>query len=284
MAISRDSAARRYLLGTLPEDERQRLEAAYFADPAAFERVMAAEHALVDDYLERRLPADDRDAFDRHFLATPARARRVAEARALRERATRAVLRGDVPGAGQPAPSRTWLPLAAALVLAAGLGVLVGSLGGSPTAPSSIAARTGTPAPVPAPEPRLPGEPAAPPAESPAESSAPIVALTLTPLATRGDDDGALARVRAGTPRVEVDLVAGGPPQAGRVEIRGVDSGLTWHGAARAAAAGDPRGTTAHAALPMPQLAPGDYVLTLSPAAPADAPPLAVYTFRVVPR
>ncbi|MDX2029219.1 MAG: hypothetical protein SF339_01020 [Blastocatellia bacterium] len=73
----------RYLLGDLPEAEREALEAQWFSDSDAFERVWESENRLVDGYVRGRLSADERARFESHYLASPVHRRRVEAARQL---------------------------------------------------------------------------------------------------------------------------------------------------------------------------------------------------------
>ena len=93
-----DRTLRRYLLDSLPEDERQQVEEAYFADDTAYEDVSAAEDHLIDAYLEGSLDPDERARFEQAFLMSAARRERVAFARALHRVVTdHEPRRADVP-------------------------------------------------------------------------------------------------------------------------------------------------------------------------------------------
>lgn len=80
-----DGLLTRYLLGDLPEDERERLQAEYLADDALFARLLSAEDDLVDMYARGALAEPDRRRFEARFVRTPAQARRVSFAHALRD-------------------------------------------------------------------------------------------------------------------------------------------------------------------------------------------------------
>lgn len=73
----------RYLLGEMPDDERERLEEAYFADDGAFEQILIAEEELIDAYARGELSAQERKRFEELFLASPRGRARVQFARAL---------------------------------------------------------------------------------------------------------------------------------------------------------------------------------------------------------
>jgi hypothetical protein len=81
-----ENLATRYLLGELTDGESTDLEAKYFADPALFESIAAAESKLIDDFNRGRLPVEIRERFERHYLAHPARLQRSEFGGALAER------------------------------------------------------------------------------------------------------------------------------------------------------------------------------------------------------
>lgn len=72
-----------YLLGDLPEEEQQQLDEQFFVNDDYFERLMATEDELIDDYLRGRLSAHERERFERNFLTSPFLRERVTLAKAL---------------------------------------------------------------------------------------------------------------------------------------------------------------------------------------------------------
>ncbi|HTJ41151.1 MAG TPA: hypothetical protein VL463_03620 [Kofleriaceae bacterium] len=78
-----DTDATRYLLGELPEAERDAFEERVLADDELHEQVKAAEDELFDAYAEGALAGDRRLRFEAHFLHDAAGARRLAAARAI---------------------------------------------------------------------------------------------------------------------------------------------------------------------------------------------------------
>lgn len=64
---------RRYLLGQLPDAEKEALEKELMVNGDLFEELLAAEDELIDDYLSRELITIDRAALESHFLSTPER-------------------------------------------------------------------------------------------------------------------------------------------------------------------------------------------------------------------
>lgn len=72
-----------YLLGKLPETERDVYEQQWFVDKAQFAQFCEAENALIDAYVRGNLAAEDRALFEQKFLTMPARRERVQAARVL---------------------------------------------------------------------------------------------------------------------------------------------------------------------------------------------------------
>ena len=73
-----ENSAMRYLLGTLSEEERARLEEQYFSDDAQFEEIEIAEEELIDRYVRGELAASDNTQFEQS-LAGSARLRERVE-------------------------------------------------------------------------------------------------------------------------------------------------------------------------------------------------------------
>lgn len=116
-----------YLLGDLPEEDRERLEQEYFADEDVWQAVCAAEDELIEAYVRGRLSPEQKSKFESHILVSPAKQRRVEVQRMLIDSARRAEFpetQGDAPALPASRRVTPWAPAlaaAAALVLAAGL-------------------------------------------------------------------------------------------------------------------------------------------------------------------
>jgi anti-sigma factor RsiW len=67
----------RYLLGELPEEEQEKLEARYFADDELFELLLVVEDELLDRYARGDLSEHERRRLERHFLQSQARRKRL---------------------------------------------------------------------------------------------------------------------------------------------------------------------------------------------------------------
>jgi hypothetical protein len=250
---------RRYLLGDLDAAGAAALEDRYVADPALLEDVRAAEDALIDAFLEGRLGPAERERFEAHYLASPVHRDRVAIAQALRRRAA-----GPVQSSTAGPRFYGWMAMAAAVVLAS---LWIVSRGGSPppqqaAAPETPRSRPEAPSPAPPPAPE-PG-PVASPAPSPVPSSArAILALTLSPITTRGGNQPTHVR-----PAGPVDLLLrleGTPAASDRAydaELQTVDGRVVWRGRSRAAAAGSGLLTTVR--VPADTLPADDYVVVIA--------------------
>lgn len=97
----------RYLLGSLPDSEAERLDELSVADDEFVSRLSAAENELVDTYVRGGLSGDALRQFQTHYLATPARREKVRFAETLRLRE----IRDTAPSAR--APMKSSRPVAA---------------------------------------------------------------------------------------------------------------------------------------------------------------------------
>lgn len=82
-AIIQEKKLMHYLLGELSEAERAELEDLYLVDQDFFDRLLAAEDDLIDDYVQGRLSKKESRLFEENFLTSPERRDRVRAARAL---------------------------------------------------------------------------------------------------------------------------------------------------------------------------------------------------------
>jgi hypothetical protein len=140
----------RYLLGTLSEEERARMEERYFSDDAEFEELEIVEEELIDRYIRGELSTTDSATFEMIVARSPRLTERVAIAQVFAERlkstptgvstapvATKdpgrphepaswwTKLFGDSPGSRRP---RLAVAFSILLVSLGGLGLLVGWL------------------------------------------------------------------------------------------------------------------------------------------------------------
>ena len=85
-----DDTLIQYLRGELAEEERNRVEEAYFGDDRLHERLLMLEDQWIDSYVSGQLPPDERERFERWLRISPERQRRVDFAEALRRAAAQA--------------------------------------------------------------------------------------------------------------------------------------------------------------------------------------------------
>jgi anti-sigma factor RsiW len=118
-----------YLLGTLPENDSERIDERSVADDELAGRLAEAENDLVDSYVRGELSAEELERFEAHYLSTERRRRKVAFADALRHRIEEgaAVLPArETPAAIRSVPRLVpaWALAAAALILLVPAGYL----------------------------------------------------------------------------------------------------------------------------------------------------------------
>jgi anti-sigma factor RsiW len=80
-----------YLLGSLSEPEKSRLEAEFFVNDASFEELEIAEDELIDDYVREELSADERRKFRAKLMTSPRIVERVNFAKAFAEKTAAAL-------------------------------------------------------------------------------------------------------------------------------------------------------------------------------------------------
>src|SRR5687768_1963635 len=78
---------RRYLLGELPEQEREEIEDLLMSDNEAYQELLFAEDELIDDYVFNVLPEAERKKFTQRFLTVPELRQNVSLTSALRKHA-----------------------------------------------------------------------------------------------------------------------------------------------------------------------------------------------------
>jgi hypothetical protein len=80
-----DAALRRFLLGEVDDDERQRVERLFIADSQANKRILTAEDDLIEEYLENSLTASDRDKFLLQYGHTAQQQRKLRITRSIKD-------------------------------------------------------------------------------------------------------------------------------------------------------------------------------------------------------
>jgi hypothetical protein len=84
-----DALLRDFLLGKLDEEVQDQLEDAFLVDPQAKEKVLLAEHDLVEEYLEGSLTSDDKERFLARYAQTPEQRRDLQIAASIKDYAVR---------------------------------------------------------------------------------------------------------------------------------------------------------------------------------------------------
>jgi len=80
-----DLTARRFLLGDMSVEERERIEERAFDDPETFAFMQSAQDDLIDDFVNNELSPEERERFQNYFLAQPGRRQDLSIGRALRQ-------------------------------------------------------------------------------------------------------------------------------------------------------------------------------------------------------
>ena len=108
------TAETRYILGTLPEQERARLEDELFTNDEKFQELELAEDDLVDAYVHEELTAAEQEQFRERLLIIPRIVERVDFARALAQRTSLPsppppeAVQHEVPSIAHPKPKPRW--------------------------------------------------------------------------------------------------------------------------------------------------------------------------------
>jgi len=253
----------RYLLGSLPDEQAERLDELSVSDDEFVWRLRAAENDLVDAYLRNELSGETLERFRTFYLSSAQRREKVKFAEALMALGAqeRQPSRGRL---GLPAAIPRWglaLGLASALVV---IGVLVydnaglrGRLQRAERERASLAPGRG---PAPAPD-------------------APLVAMVLKPPVRGGGPIPELS-VPTGAERAAFALrLETGDFPAYVVSLKNVGGNQSlWRSQELKSASG-----VVSVAVPANLLRVGDYILQLAAVGP-NSEPLANYVFRVAAR
>lgn len=97
MELLSEVTIRSYLLGTLPEPERDELEHEWFGNKIKYYELCEAENNLIDDYVRGHLTDEERQLFKSHFLVIPARQERVAIAKSLLREIDQSAVKNPLP-------------------------------------------------------------------------------------------------------------------------------------------------------------------------------------------
>lgn len=129
-----DAEIRQFLLGSVDESERQRIESLFMSDADFNQRVLIAEDDLIEDYLEHSLAPGDNDRFLAQYGHAPTQQRRLRISRSLRDYAASEASFGQTYPAIvkrrvffshlMPLNLKFFIPIAAAVTIACIIGII----------------------------------------------------------------------------------------------------------------------------------------------------------------
>jgi len=302
--------AKRFLLGSLSEAERAKIEDGFLAQDDFYQELLIAEDDLIDAYVRGELPASDRALFEQRTLTSSQLRERVEFTQTLFDSiSTKAVV---VPARTTVDSISWWQSLAAAFTIrhpalgfgfAAALVVIV--LGGlwfvaeklrtrpAPEQaqiiqpPSVVPRELPTPGGTPEPQ-QLTGDEVKPvrtPVAEPTERTAPVfAAFTLTPGLVRGGGGAEPLVLRAVVTDIRLRLTLEGESyEKHRATISTPEGTRVWSG--QLSNGSSIKSSQLTLSLPARLFKNGDYVLDLSGAnAPGKWESVADYSFRIVKR
>ncbi len=229
MNASRDDQdIAQYLLGTLPSEDRTRMEERLFTDDLLHEQCEAAADDLIHAYFSDELSQQERAQFESHFLASPRRRARLVFVKDLMTTAGRMTPQAVVPGPPPPlkehASSRWRAWVAAASVLLASAAVIAALLLAPPRRPSERV--LASPEPSSAPLSSLPAGKAPVEAVQPAPREESVRTVRL-PHFPGGRPTEVRLSAGARIVRLEVAVEDGGPPSYDAI-VRKTDGKEAW--------------------------------------------------------
>lgn len=123
---------RRYLLRELPDDELKQLEERLITDHTFFNRILAEEEAMIDQYVSERMPPQCKERFEVSYMSTPEGLEQVNLAKGLTERAAVVPLKKTTPSSETPGDSffarglsNQFLKVAASITILCGLSLVI---------------------------------------------------------------------------------------------------------------------------------------------------------------
>lgn len=231
----------RYLLGDATEEERQRVERAYFTDETTYRRLLEIEDDLAGSWARGELTASQREHFGRRLLASETGRARAEFAEALLRVSQRREAATISQGIRRAHRILLWLPAAAAVAMAVAGGIEIRLLENRVSALRAQIEAGRTHA-----------------AGAPAQ---PLLSFLLSPGLTRGPEGLRRFAIPAGSGSVRFQLEVPAGHLAGPLTARLVlaDGREVWSGLA---AAGD---QAAEVVVPREVLAPEEYDLLVEP-------------------
>ncbi len=80
-----DALLRKFLLGSVSEEERERIENVFLTDSQATERILVVEQELIEEYLEGNLTTADTERFVSHYAQTAEQRRNLRITKAIKD-------------------------------------------------------------------------------------------------------------------------------------------------------------------------------------------------------
>src|SRR6185503_8468225 len=80
-----DVLLREFLLGSVDEDERERIEDVFLTDSQARERMLVVEQELIEEYLEGALTTADREKFLSRYAQTAEQRRKLRITKSIKD-------------------------------------------------------------------------------------------------------------------------------------------------------------------------------------------------------
>jgi hypothetical protein len=291
--VSDQNRYRRFLLGTLPEAERQALEDRFVEDKELFASLSAAEDELVEEYARGELAPDERILFEKRLLSVPGIRRRAELLRMLRVRLERTEPDLIIGTKRTLLFQNFWrfAAVAGAIVLLAGVAWwwFRGRSGDSPSGPRTVTAGVNQLPTLPpsAPGPTYPPEPVPTGGTKPIprtnENTAPppvqptIATLVLLGGMTRGGGGTTVLELAPQTDAVRIELtLETNDHQQYRATLYDENSRQIWRSGPIEA-----RGSAIAISLPGRLLHAGDYRIKLEGSADGQYLNVDNYTFRV---
>jgi len=267
---------RRYLLGSLPEEESEELERRYFGEGSLFEELLAEEDEILDSYAAGDLSDEERRRFEKLLGSSNRLRNRAAFAKTLLRLERRT---------GFHVP-RAVLLLAATLVLALG-GLWIVRDSDRRSSGGEVAVHRDTPLPVapagtPPPASGTPLPAAAKRTPNESRPGAHIVSFALAAGLTRSASNTALVSIPRGAEAVALDLALETDEHAAYSLILQTAAGAEVLSRRGLRARGGNGGRIVRLEVSARALLSGDYLVTLSGekrSGPAEA--LGEYAFRV---
>jgi hypothetical protein len=129
-----DAEIRQFLLGSVDDSERQRIESRFMSDAGFNQRVVIAEDDLIEDYLENSLAPEDTDKFLAQYGYGPEQQRRLRIGRLIKKYAASEAQLGQTPPTSgkrrgffaqlTPRNPRVFIPIAAAVTITCIIGIV----------------------------------------------------------------------------------------------------------------------------------------------------------------